>query len=99
MLKQLCIFFSWHSKKYMILIEFWASQCGSLSALQRFGSCILQDVKELNLDWCKLLPYCGGKFGSWMAANYLATARVNYWFYSMIHTLPIEKDCAGDPLK
>ena len=58
----------------MILIELWASRYGSQSALQRFGSSILQEVKELNLDWCKLLPYSGGKFGDWMAENYLAMA-------------------------
>ena len=86
-------------KTNMILIELWASRCGSQSALQRFGSTILQEIKELNLDWCKLLPYTGGKFGGWMAENYLAMARVNCWFYSMIHTLPLEKKYAGDPIK
>ena len=86
-------------KTNMILIELWASRSGSLSALHRFGSTVLQDVKQLNLDWCKLFPYCGGKFGGWMAENYLAMSRVNCWFYSMIHTLPIEKEYAGDPIK
>ena len=86
-------------KTNMILIEVWASRNGSLSALQRYGFSILQEVKELNLDWCKLIPYNGGKFGGWMAEIFLAMARVNCWFYSMIHTLPKEDEYTGDPDK
>ena len=86
-------------KTNMILIETWASRCSSLSALQRFGIPILQKIQVLNLDWCKLVPYNGGRFGGWMAENYLAMARINCWFYSMLHTLPKDKAYAGDPEK
>ena len=86
-------------KTNMMLVEVWASRNGSLSALQRYGLSILQEVKELNLDWCKLLPYNGGKFGGWMAENFLAMSRVNCWFHSMIHTLPKEDVYTGDPDK
>ena len=61
------LFFHGVQKTNMMLIEVWASRNGSLSALQRYGFSILQEVKELNLDWCKLILYNGGKFGGWMA--------------------------------
>ena len=31
--------------------------------------------------------------------NYLGMTRINCWFYSMIHTLRIEKEYGGDPIK
>ena len=84
-------------KTNMILIESWASRCGLLSALKRFGNVILQNIQELNLEWCKLIPYNGGKFGGWMAEIFLGMARINCWFYSMLHTLPKETKYNGDP--
>ena len=86
-------------KTNMILIETWASWSGSLSALQRFGNQILQNIQDLNLDWCKVIPYNGGKFGGWMAENFLGMSRINAWFYSTINTFAIEKKYDGDPKK
>lgn len=86
-------------KTNMILIENWASWHGCLSSLKKFGNPILQKIQEINLDWCKLIPYNSGKFGGWLEENYLGMKRINCWFYSMLHTLYIEKEYKGGPIK
>jgi len=37
----------------------------------QYSKMVLQSVKILKLSWCKVLPYCGGKFGGWVSENYL----------------------------
>lgn len=41
----------------------------------------------LGLDWCKAIPYGGGKLGGYIAENYLAIARLSGWFYSVLPSM------------
>ena len=53
-------------------------------------------VEVLQLPWLNIMPYPHGKFGGWVAENYLALSQLCLWFYSSIdevsedevHTLP-----------
>jgi hypothetical protein len=36
------------------------------------------------------VPYNGAKLGGWISENYLALARLNCWFYSMLSTVVAE---------
>ena len=39
----------------------------------------------MRLDWCKFLPYKNGKFGAWVAENWIAYKRICKWAYSSIY--------------
>ncbi len=52
---------------------------------------MLEAVQQLQLDWCKVLPYKGGKLGGWVLENYLGFFRVSVWFYSTLSII------ASDP--
>jgi hypothetical protein len=42
---------------------------------------------KLGLDWCKAIPYGGGKLGGYIAENYLAIGRLSGWFYSVLPSM------------
>ena len=48
---------------------------------------ITQEITNMRLDWCKLLPYKNGKFGAWVAENWIAYLRICKWIYSSIYII------------
>ena len=40
-------------------------------------------VQKLGLDWCKVIPYGGGKLGGWVSENYMSMGRLCCWYASL----------------
>jgi hypothetical protein len=57
---------------------------------------ILEKIQDLQLQWCRVLPYSKTKFGGWVSENYLGFSRISNWFYSLLHFLP-EENCYIEP--
>jgi len=49
---------------------------------------VLESIQELNLNWCKLLPYSDESFGGWVAENFLGFSRIVVWYYSILLVIP-----------
>jgi hypothetical protein len=47
----------------------------------------LESIQRLNLSWCVVLPYKGGKFGGLVSENFLGMSRLLNWFYSQLGDL------------
>ena len=58
---------------------------------------ILDEIKQLNLSWCKVLAFSEDNFGGWVSENYLGLCRISEWFYTMLEYLP-EKELYSDPI-
>lgn len=68
-------------------IQHWTACRGNKTSFLRYAKHILDGVQELQLPWCKCLPYTGGKLNGWVSENYFAFARVGQWFYSGLCTI------------
>ncbi|KAL7558841.1 hypothetical protein ACA910_002317 [Epithemia clementina (nom. ined.)] len=53
---------------------------------------LLEMVENLNVDWCCVLGFQGGKLGGWVLESYLGFAPLLLWFFSMIATVAIDKE-------
>jgi hypothetical protein len=55
---------------------------------------ILDAIKSLNIEWCKILEYPKtDKTGGWVSENFLAMGRLGLWFYSVLLHIPgIDKE-------
>ena len=69
-------------------VNTWLSKRQLMPGFLEFAAPVLHSVKELNLNWCKILPYSSGKFGGWVSENFLALSRLLRWFYSPIEKIP-----------
>ena len=48
---------------------------------------LTDEITNMRLSWCKLLPYKNGTFGAWVAENWIAYLRICKWIYSSIHII------------
>ena len=71
-------------KSVMLRIDKWLTRQRKAAPFARKMKGMLESIQELNLSWCLVLPYKGGKFGGWVSENYLAMSRVMKWFYSAL---------------
>lgn len=59
-----------------------------LTGQQKFGvfTCRvanrLQSMQDLNIEWCRVLPFKEGAFGGWVSENHSGLTQVIKWFYS-----------------
>ena len=51
-------------------------------------------LQEMDIEWCRTLPYKEGHFGGWVSENFAAMTRILPWFYSDIVGL-----CPSPPWK
>ena len=58
---------------------------------------LLDQVKKLDVSWCKCRDYRGDKLAGWVSENYMAFARVVGWFYSGVEGLTEEPILHEDP--
>jgi hypothetical protein len=56
---------------------------------------ILEKIQDLQVQWCRVLPYSKTKFGGWVSENYLGFSRISKWFYSLLHFLPEDNKHIG----
>ena len=52
-------------------------------------------VQALRLDWCKAIPYGGGKLGGWVLENYLGAACLMSWFYAPLDEIALGPVCVA----
>lgn len=52
-------------------------------------------VKSFSVEWLKLKPYTGKKFGGYLSENYIALARISHWFYQNYDTAMSDDEEAG----
>jgi hypothetical protein len=73
-------------KTTVLMIQDWATSRGKNVPFVKHQAAerSLAEIQKLGLDWCKALPYNGGKLGGWVSENYLAMARVQCWFYDKL---------------
>ena len=85
-------------KNVMLKIGAWLrlNHCGNPFVESVKG--ILNKIKELNVEWCKILEYpTTDKTGGWVSENFLAMSRLANWFYTMLHFVSIQ-DEYNDPV-
>jgi hypothetical protein len=73
-------------------VEEWMSNKGKCSAFLSEATAMLQGLEDLNLSWCKLQPFSGGKFGGWVSENFLGLSRVLKWLYSRLDEVATDKE-------
>lgn len=84
-------------KTIMLKIGDWLRSCNQNAGFVSLTSGILNNVKSMNLEWCKILDYPSTeKFGGWVLENYSAMAKLCLWFYSHLYLLPLN-DQYEDP--
>lgn len=75
-------------KTVMITVGDWLRLLKKNSIFKKAVEGILNEIKSLNLEWCKILEYPKtDKTGGWVSENFAAMARLGGWFYSMINFL------------
>jgi hypothetical protein len=72
------------------MIQAWCDLRGCTTTFTKHASSTLQSLDDLGISWMVCVPYTGSKLGGWISENYLALARLNYWFYSMLSTVVTE---------
>ena len=75
----------------MIKIKQWQIKRGSQTSFYNYTNGILESIQDLNLSWCKVLPYKKGKMGGWISETYMAMAQLNKWFYSGVNSIAYDK--------
>jgi hypothetical protein len=69
------------------MIQAWCSLCGCTTTFTKHASSTLHSLDDIRFSWMVCVPYTGAKLGVWISENYLALARLNCWFYSMLSTV------------
>lgn len=73
-------------------VQEWTKRRSKYSSFMRYaGQKSLDSVQQLGLEWCKVLPYGGGKLGGWVSENYLAMGRLMCWFYEPLATIAVDE--------
>lgn len=76
-------------KSVMLKIGIWLRFRFQKSMFLTMTTNILEGVKSLNIEWCKILGYpTTDKFGGWISENFLAMTRLGNWFYLLLNNLP-----------
>lgn len=57
----------------------------------RAAAGVLEEITDLKLSWCKVLPYQKGTGGHFVSENYVGLAKLMAWFYSMLDKVAPEK--------
>lgn len=84
-------------KSVMLKIGIWLRFRSQKTMFLTMANNILEEIKALNLEWCKILKYpLTDKFGGWISENFLAMSRLGNWFYSLLCNLP-ESENYEDP--
>ena len=78
-------------KTMMNKVKYWHIMRGSQTSFYEYTDGILDSIQELNLSWCKTVPYKKAKMGGWISESYMAMARLNKWFYSGVNSISYDK--------
>jgi hypothetical protein len=72
------------TKTVVLMVQEWTLGRSKKAAFLRYANAAMSLPVRLGLDWCKVIPFGGGKMGGYVAENYLAVARLSSWFFSPI---------------
>ena len=86
-------------KLLMMRIDRWMTKKHKAKPFIKRMQGVLESVKELNLSWCPILPYKGGKFAGWVSGNYLSMSRLMCWFYSGLDEIIADGEPWTEPLR
>ena len=75
------------TKTVVLMVQEWMLGRSKKAAFIRYANAAMSLPIRLGLDWCKAIPFGGGKMGGYVAENYLAVARLSCWFFSPIHLI------------
>jgi hypothetical protein len=84
-------------KTTLLKINQWLNLKKLNAAFQRKACDVLDEIRKLNLGWCKVLDYSQGTYGGWVSENFLGMSRLLDWFFSMLKLLP-RPDPYEDPV-
>ena len=76
-------------KTLVLDIQLWLKAQKRHSSFVSYASNVLSTLDELQLGWCKVLPYSSRKFGGWVSENYLALVRIFKWIYAPIQQMDV----------
>jgi hypothetical protein len=68
----------------------WATLRRRRAAFVEYAKDVLEMVKVLQLDWCKVLGYREGTLGGWVSDQHLGWVRVAKWFYGTLGELAVD---------
>jgi hypothetical protein len=85
------------AKTIFIDINVWLSKISKYSTFLKNTTGILESVESLKLPWLKVLSYPKGKFGGWVAENFLALTRIQLWFYTILERISDDDNRAELP--
>ena len=76
-------------KSVILKIGKWLRFYNLNSRFIKMSSGILDAIKSLNVEWCKILAYPKtDKTGGWVSENFVAMGRLGLWFYSLLLHVP-----------
>jgi hypothetical protein len=78
-------------------VETWMSNKGKSTAFVEETQEVLRGIEDLNLSWCKVQPFTGGKFGGWVSENFLGLSRLLKWLYSRMDEVASDKEPFVEP--
>jgi hypothetical protein len=84
-------------KLLMFRVERWMTKKHKGKPFVRQMKGMLESVQELNLSWCPILPYKGGRFGGWVSGNFLSMSRLMCWFYSGLDEIVADEEPWTEP--
>jgi hypothetical protein len=73
-------------------VETWMSNKGKSTPFVDETQEVLSGIEDLNLSWCKVQPFTGGKFGGWVSENFLGLSRLLKWLYSRLDEVASDKE-------
>ena len=75
------------TKTVVLRVQGWMLGRSKKAAFLRYANTAMLLPIRLGLDWCKVIPFGGGKLGGFVVENNLAVARLSSWFFLPINLI------------
>ena len=72
------------NKSCTVLIALFLTHCSCFPAFLATVQGCLEQIKHLQLKWCKAIPHKKGKLGGWVSENCVALGKICKWFCSNV---------------
>jgi hypothetical protein len=86
-------------KSVIMRIDKWMTKSCKGAPFVKHMKGYLESLQDLNLCWCPILPYKGGKFGGWVSENFLTMSRLLKWFYGVLDEIAPDAEPWSEPNK
>ena len=78
-------------KSVIQMVQEWTILCRRNGSFLKYAGKALDNVQKLGLQWCKIIPYGGGKLGGWISENYMSMGRLCCWFYASLEHIALDQ--------